>query len=131
MKRQFLLFTVFSLSLFFTSVAQERYDDLVKVGDELIIGNPSKVDYQFIDMPRKNFIIKRGGIANMGSLLNNKVTVTKMTFDKNSNPMVVVKKSNGTKFFNAFRTLKADLNGAISNGELRLKNSSKSGEIAK
>ncbi len=131
MNKRFLLFTVFSLSLFFSAVAQERYDDLVKVGDELSIGKPSKVDYHFIDIPRKNFIIKRGGIANMGSLLNDKVTVTKMTFDKNSNPIVVLKKSNGTKFFNAFRTLKADLNGAISNGELRLKNSSQSGEIAK
>ena len=112
-------------------MAQERYDDLVKVGDELIIGSPSKTNYQFIEVPRKNFIIKRGGIANMNSLRNDKVTVTKMTFDRSSNPIVVLKKSNGAKFFNALRTLKADLNGAISNGELQLKNSSKSGEIAK
>ncbi|MEO0572045.1 MAG: hypothetical protein AAF039_10105 [Bacteroidota bacterium] len=131
MKKRFLLFALFSLSLFFTVIAQERYDDLVKVGDELLIGNPSKVDYQFIEIPRKNFIIKRGGIINMGSLLKNKVTVTNMTFDKNSNPIVVLKRSNGSKFFNALRILKADLNGAISSGELRFKNASKSGEIAK
>lgn len=131
MKKRSLLFALFSLSLSFTVIAQERYDDLVKVGDELFIGNPSKVDYQFIEIPRKNFIIKRGGIANMGSLLKNKVTVAQMAFDKNSNPIVVLKRSNGSKFFNAFRTLKADLNGAISSGELHFKNTSKSGEIAK
>lgn len=131
MNKRFFLLTVFSLSLFFTTLAQEKYDDLVKVGDELIIGKPSKADYQFIDIPRKNFIIKRGGIAKISSLLNNKVIVTKMTFDKNSNAIVVLKKSNGAKFFNAYRTLKADLNGAISNGELRFKDSSSTGKIAR
>ena len=131
MNKRFFLFAVFSMSLFFSTLAQEKYDDLVKVGDELIIGKPSKADYQFIDVPRKNFIIKKGGIANMSSLLNSKVIVTKMAFDKNSNAIVVFKNSNGAKFFNSHRTLKADLNGAIANGELRVKEASKSSEVAR
>ena len=131
MKRTILFFTLFCFTFCTVVKAQEKYEDLVKVGDELIIGNPSKANYQFIDIPRKNFIIKRGGIANMRSLLNNKVIVSKMTFDKESNPIVVLKKSNGTKFFNALRIVKADLNGAISQGELLFKDSTKSGDIAR
>ena len=131
MKKSILFFAALCFTFHSAITAQERFDDLVKVGDELIIGSPSNGDYEFIDTPRKNFIIKKGGIANMGDLVNNKVTVTKMTFDKDNEPVITLKKSNGSKFFNAYRTLKADLNGAITNGELRFKDASKSGEIAR
>ena len=131
MKKGIFFVAALCLALVSTVTAQEKYDDLVKVGDELIIGSPSNSDYQYIDTPRKNFIIKKGGIANMGSLLNNKVTVTKKVYDKNDKVIVTFKRTDGTKFFNAYRTLKADLNGAIANGELRIKNSSNSKEVAR
>lgn len=131
MKKSILFFAVVCFTFTTAVTAQEKYDDLVKVGDQLIIGNPSKADYQFLDVPRKNFVIKKGGIFSLGSLLNNKVTVTKMSFDKKGDAIVVLKKSNGTKFFNSHRTLKADLNGAIANGELLIKSTSKSSELAR
>ena len=131
MSKSFLLFSAFCLSLSFSSFAQEKYDDLVSIGDELIIGTPSKSNYQYIAVPRKNFIIKKGGIANISSIQNNRVIVSKLTYGKDNNPTVVLKKSNGNKFFNAYRTLKADLNKAIANGELRLNEGAKSeGDIA-
>lgn len=131
MKTRFLLLTVMSLTFITNIVAQDKYDDMVNVGDELVIGSPSSNDYKFIDIPKKNFIIKKGGIANMTSIYKNKVTVTKVTWNKNNDAIVTLKRSNGSKFFNAYRTLKADLNGAIVNGELRFKDSSKTGAIAK
>lgn len=131
MKTRFLLLTVMSLTFITNIVAQDKYDDMVNVGDELVIGSPSSNDYKFIDIPKKNFIIKKGGIAKMTSIYKNKVTVTKVTWNKNNDAIVTLKRSNGSKFFNAYRTLKADLNGAIVNGELRFKDSSKTGAIAK
>jgi hypothetical protein len=131
MKKSILFLAALCLTLASTITAQEKYDDMVNVGDELLIGSPSDANYKFIAMPRKNFIIKKGGIANMNSIVNNKVVITRKTYGKNDEVVVTFKKANGGKFFNAYRTLKADLNGAISNGELRFKNSSASGEIAK
>jgi len=131
MKKSILIFATFCVAVLSTLTAQDKYDDLVEVGDELIIGSPFKDNYQFIQVPKKNFIIKKGGIAKINSLVDNKVVVTKKVYAKNNKVMVTFTQSNGRKFFNAYRTLKADLNAAISNGELRLKDTSKTGKIAK
>lgn len=131
MKKSILFFTALCFTCFSTLTAQDNYDDLVAVGDELTIGSPSKGTYQFIHVPKRNFIIKKGGIPKMSSILDNKVIVTKKVYAKNNEIVISFKRTNGRKFFNAYRTLKANLNGAISNGELRLKDSSKTGKIAK
>ncbi|MDT0606626.1 hypothetical protein [Croceitalea rosinachiae] len=109
--------------------AQEDFSDLVKIGDQLIISKPSQNRYQFIDIPRKNFIIKRGGIANMGSLKNMIVTITEI--GDSDNPKVRFKKSSGGKFFLAYRTLTANLNGAINSGELKIQSTSNKDSLAK
>ncbi len=115
------LFLCFTIALFSVgSYAQTTsYDQVVKVGDELVIGPLTDGNYQFINVPRKNFIIKRGGIANYGSLANNKVVVVKLKKDRDENTIVTFKRSDNTKFFNRYKTLSADLNKAIANGELK------------
>ncbi|GMN06879.1 hypothetical protein MTsPCn5_22680 [Croceitalea sp. MTPC5] len=127
MKKLFFL----ALALFFLNglSAQENFKNSINVGDELIISKPSSNDYRFIDVPRKNFIIKRGGIANMASLENNIVRVTKITDSKN--PTITIEKANGRKFFRVYRTLKANLNGAINNGELKFPQNGKKDSLAK
>ncbi len=109
--------------------AQENFSDLVKVGDELIIAKAPATTFNYIDIPRKNFIIKRGGIANISSLENTIVTITKMTTE--DNPKITFKRSDGNKFFKAYRTLTADLNKAINNGELKFRDSTKKDSLAK
>ncbi len=130
MKTKFLILAL-ALALSYGVNAQETYDDLVKVGDELTIGAPAGNSYEYLEVPKKNFIIKKGGIANLSSISKAKVTVTKLTYDKNSKAIVTLKRSNGSKFFNAFRTLKADLNGAVANGELILKQTAGTKKVAK
>ncbi len=127
MKKLFFL----ALALFFLNglTAQENFKDSINVGDKLIISKPSSNDYRFIDVPRKNFIIKRGGIANMASLENNIVRVTKITNSKN--PTITIEKVNGRKFFRVYRTLKVNLNGAINNGELKFPHNGKKDSLAK
>lgn len=122
----FLLIAMFALS---GLNAQEDFSDSVAIGDELIISNPSSNDYKFIDVPRKNFIIKRGGIANISSLDNVVVRVTQIT--EGESPTITFEKANGRKFFRVYRTLKADLNGAINSGELKFPQSDGKGSLAK
>nr|WP_299072479.1 hypothetical protein [uncultured Allomuricauda sp.] len=112
-----ILFLVIFYFLIGTINAQ-NHQDSVKIGDELIIGEPSGILYQNINVPRKNFIIKRGGIPNISTLENSVVTVTKISHS--DNPTITFKKSDGRKFFRAYRTLTAELNGAISTGEMAL-----------
>lgn len=109
-----LMFSLFANGL----NAQENHTDLVKVGDQLVIGEPTGVSYQNINVPRKNFIIKRGGIPNMSTLKSSIVTITKIS--SSGNPVITFKRSDGKKFFKAYRTLTADLKTAISSGEMRL-----------
>lgn len=122
----FLLVIMFSVP---SITAQENYVDLVQVGDQLTLAEPSGSTYQHIDVPRKNFIIKRGGIANMATLKNSVITVTEISND--SNPVITFKRTNGKKFFRVYRTMTADLNGAIASGELKFPTSSKEGSIVK
>lgn len=127
MKRIFFLFV--SLCATIGMYAQEDFSNLVKIGDQLTISGPSSSSYKFIDVPRKNFIIKRGGLANIGSLQNVKVTITKISYGKNT--VIRFKKSSGGKFFASYRTLTADLNGAMNSGELEIRNSSTKDSLTK
>ena len=108
---------------------QENFSALVKVGDKLVIAEPSSHSYQHIAIPRKNFIIKRGGIANMASIENAVVTITKITAEEN--PEITFKRSNGKKFFRVYKTLTADLNNAINSGELKIRTNGKKDSLAK
>ncbi|TXN38051.1 hypothetical protein FVB32_07090 [Flagellimonas hymeniacidonis] len=117
------IIVLFAFFLFaFLGNAQENQ---VKIGDQLIIGEPAGTLYQSINVPRKNFIIKKGGIPNMSTLKNSVVTVTKISHS--DNPTITFKKSNGRKFFKAYRSLTAELNGAIDSGEMTVYHHQKKG----
>ncbi len=106
-KKSFLMTSMFPIALFSLS-AEETYYDLVKVGDHPIMGSPSGTNGTYVDVPRKDFSIKNGGIVNIGGL-----------------------KNNGTTFFNAYNTLKTDLNSTISNEDLRIPILMEKRELAK
>ncbi|UJH66166.1 hypothetical protein [Allomuricauda sp. SCSIO 65647] len=129
MKQKLFLLAFATLVFVLPSKAQD-YQDLVKIGDELIISSPVSSDYKYIDVPRKNFIIKRGGIANMKSLENRK-TIVKAIDNRGSYVKVTLSPADGGKFFNVYRELNADLNGAIENGELIISTKSKRQSIAR
>lgn len=100
-----------------TMQAQESPIEKVQVGDVLVIGEPSGAHYKHVDVPRKNFIIKRGGIANMSTLTNQHVVVTDIWYGKN--PEVTFKRADGKKFFRVYKTFTANLDVAIAAGELK------------
>ncbi|WBU89373.1 hypothetical protein [Cellulophaga omnivescoria] len=90
----------------------------IKVGTELKIGAASSGTYQHLVLPRKNFIIKRGGLANYKSLKNLNVVVTAVTTNKNGDVEVTLKRKNSKKFFNSHPTIKANYTKAIAEEEL-------------
>ncbi len=99
--------SMFPIAIFGLS-AEETYHDLVKVGDHPIMGSSSGTNHKYVNTHKKNFSIKNEGTANIGG-----------------------HKDNGTTFFNAYGTLKTDLNRAISNENLRIPTLSEKGELAK
>ncbi|WP_420401081.1 hypothetical protein [Flagellimonas sp.] len=112
---------IYTLAFTFICVgmqAQERYVDQIEIGDEIILGNPSGSHYKFVDVPRKNFIIKRGGIADLSTL--NKTTVTITEIFNGKEPKVTFKRKDGKKFFRVYKTMTADFDKAVASGELKM-----------
>lgn len=98
--------------------AQEQSD--LTTGDILFLGKPSSGNsYQHIDFPKKNIIIKRGGIANFNKLTGQKVVVHQIINVKDGSTLAILKKKNGKNFFRFFPKIQCHLNKALNSGELR------------
>ena len=98
--------------------AQQKQQFNIQKGAVLTIEGPSTSDYQHVHFPRKNFIIKRGGIADMKTVLGKKVEIIDYTYTSDGSTEVTLKLVDGKKFFRKFTTVKADLEDALSTGEL-------------
>ena len=91
----------------------------VQVNDVLVIQQPEGPDFKHIHFPRKNFIIKRGGIANMKLLDGKKVVVEAISYQNDGSTLITLRRQDGKKFFRAFPTVTASLESALDSGELR------------
>jgi len=118
MKTSILSF-IFILGMVMSLAAQEKPSQDIREGSVLTINNPSSSSYQHIDFPRKNFIIKRGGIANMKALRGKKVQVVAFAYGSDGSTEVTLKPLDGGKFFRNFPTVTAHLEDALQSGELR------------
>ena len=108
----FIKLMLFLLCPFFL-MAQE-----IEVGDILVIGKSDGAQYEHLLFPRKNIIIKRGGIADMKQVAGLEVEVTAYSYDSSGNALVTLKRTDGGKFFRSFREIKARFEPAIQEGEL-------------
>ncbi len=115
--RAFFIFCCLTLCTF--TSAQDQQQVAVQEGAIFTIGNPSSAKYRHINFPRKNFIIKRGGIANMKALKGKKVEVVRYAYTSDGRTEVTLKPLDGGKFFRHFPTVKAHLEDALRLGELR------------
>lgn len=112
-----LAFTLMLVSLSFN--AQEISDADFSIGDKLTVGELTNGTFKFIKLPKANFIIKKGGLANYKSIEKSTVVISNIEKDKKGNTIVELKLNNGKKFFNAYWTIKADLKQALDSGELK------------
>ncbi|MER3373767.1 MAG: hypothetical protein RIM83_03935 [Allomuricauda sp.] len=90
----------------------------VSVGDVFEIGTPDAPQYEHIDFPRANFIIKRGGIANYKRVEGNKVVVTSVKEKKDGTLKVRIKRIDGNRFFGSHWQVAANFREAVASGEL-------------
>lgn len=90
----------------------------VTVGDTFEIGAPESPQYEHLEFPRANFIIKRGGIADFKSVKGNKVVVTDIKEKKNGTKLFVIKRTDGNRFFGSHWQVAANIEKALESGEL-------------
>lgn len=114
------LIFIVSLLITTTSIAQKNLD-LVEKGAVMTLGIPNAEGFRYIELPRKNIIIKRGAIANFNNLEGLKVVVAAVRI-QNDNIEVTLKRKDGLKFFRFWPTVTADLQNAIIQGELKIHN---------
>ncbi|WP_373518099.1 hypothetical protein [Pricia sp.] len=109
--------------------AQENTDIVGEVS-VLTLGTVSASGYEHIDFPRKNFIIKRGAIANFNALEGEKVVVEEVR-SENGATEVVLQRKDGRNFFRFWHTVEADFEKALAKGELILTVYKKEESLAK
>lgn len=108
----FIKLMIFLLCPFFL-VAQE-----VEVGDIFVLGKKEGAQYEHLVLPKKNIIIKRGGIADMKQIAGLEVEVTAFSYDSSGNALISLRRTDGGAFFRAFREIKARHEPAVQEGEL-------------
>ncbi len=116
-QKAFLVLCFLSLSI--GLYAQDKQQTPIKEGTLLTIERPVGSEYQHIHFPRKNFIIKRGGIANLKSVYGKEVEVIAYSYTDEGDTKVTLKRTDGMKFFRNFSTVDAHLEDALKAGELK------------
>lgn len=90
----------------------------VHIGDELIINAPEHLNFQGIQLPKRNFLLKQGQIPNYKSLYGKKVKVIKIV-EKEGYTEITLSAADGKNFFKHHKTLKANLQSSFTANELR------------
>lgn len=98
--------------------AQQKQQVAVEKGTILTLDEPVSDQYRYVLFPRKNFIIKRGAIADMKSVHGLEVEVVDYEYTEKGDTKVTLKRRDGKKFFRNYITVDAYLEDALTSGEL-------------
>jgi len=107
------------LFIFLSSIlyAQTSNSNL-KVGDVFVIGEVENNNYEHINFPKANFIIKKGGLANYKNIKGKKVQIKSIKGNRNGNLVAIIELVSKKKFFNSHKYVKVNINKAINQKEL-------------
>ncbi|WCO02958.1 hypothetical protein [Psychroserpens ponticola] len=111
-----LVLTLLFLGVCFYSNAQDQ----PKIGDELIINEPYAQNFNYINFPKPNILIKRGKLGNYSSVYDNIVIVDKVITKENGKTYVILKKKDGSQFFGFLAKVKANYIASIKAKELSI-----------
>lgn len=114
MKKHLFLVALFS---FFSSVLFAQSTN-VKVGDVFVIGEAYNNDYKYINFPRANLIVKKGGIASYKKIKGAKVTVTSVEENKDGSVIATIKLVSNQAFFNSHKYVTVHVDEAVREKEL-------------
>lgn len=114
-----LFFSMTALFCFGWATGQNNVSSLDK-GSILVLGTPSAgMEFKHIHFPKRNFIIKRGGIVDYKELIGKKVQVSHVESSQNGETEIVLKPLDGQRFFRVLPKVKADYEKALGRGELK------------
>jgi hypothetical protein len=107
------------LMIFFTgSIFAQTHKSSVEIGDVFIIGEVSNNNYKYINFPRPNFIIKKGGMANYNNIPGEKVKVTSIKEKKDGSILATIELTSSNNFFNSHKYVTVYITEAITEKEL-------------
>lgn len=114
------LTTLFFVLISFGIQAQSSKDIAnLKAGDILKVGLPSTNNFKYFKLPKANFIIKNGGLANKKRFFNKSVEVLSIHNEDQDKPYITVKFTEG-KVANTVGNFDIELRDAVDSGELLL-----------
>lgn len=110
------LFT-FLMFLLSVSIYAQSNTSNVAIGDVFVIGEAND-NYNHINFPKANFIIKKGGIVSYKNIVGEKVEVTSVKEDKDGQLVATIKLASKKKFFNSHKYVTVVVDKAIETKEL-------------
>jgi len=94
-------------------------DNNPEVGDRLLIQSPENTTYTAVNMPKLNFVVKKGGVANYKSVQNTLVEVVKISQNKKGENIVTLQRVDGAKILGLKKSVSANYDQALQIGELK------------
>jgi len=94
-------------------------DNNPEVGDRLLIQSPQNTTYTAMNMPKLNFVVKKGGVANYKSVRNTLVEVVKISQNKKGENIVTLQRVDGAKILGLKKSVSANYDQALQIGELK------------
>lgn len=88
-----------------------------KVSDELLLQQPTTYDFQHLDFPQANILVKRAVVPDYNSLAGITVVISEIDHDAGK---VILKRADGKNFFRYYPEVSADLAQALEAGELKI-----------
>ena len=112
--KKILCFTLFILTV---SMYAQNTSTNVTIGDVFVVGEDND-NYDYINFPRANFIIKKGGIVSYKNVVGEKVEVTSIKEKKDGKLVATIMLVSKKKFFNSHKYVTVDIDEAIDSQEL-------------
>ena len=94
-------------------------DNNPEIGDRLLIQSPENTTYTALNMPKLNFVVKKGGVANYKSVQNTLVEVVKISQNKEGASVVTLQRVDGAKILGLKNSVSANYDQALQIGELK------------
>ncbi|RRO16798.1 dihydroorotase [Flavobacteriaceae bacterium 14752] len=117
MKNYIIIFLALSLFTKINSYAQNsnlNFDE----GEVFTIAEVSDNNYEYINFPKPNFIIKKGGIPDFKTLKGKKVEIASIKKNKVGTLIANIRLTSRASFFNSHKYVEVSIEDAIKNGEL-------------
>ena len=109
---------VVSTLLLLSMLPASAQSGAIREGSILVLGKAGAEGYGHIEFPRKNFIRKRGALADYQRLSGIRVEVIAIR-DTPDGPRVTLRRTDGGKFFRFYSQVEARLDDAMEAGELK------------